>query len=433
MTGTGRSRVIREIRAREIIDCRGLPTVQVDVLLEDGSAGRADVPSGRSTGTHEAFELRDGGSRYRGFGVRRAVANVADVIAPVLTGLPADHQRELDAALVALDGTPDKSALGANALAGVSLAVARAAAASSALPLYRYLAADGHVLPVPLVNLINGGRHAAGQLEFQEFIVVPTAADSFSAALAESSEVNLALAEVLEARYGRAALALGDEGGYVPPVSDPREALELLHLGVEKAGHAGRFQYGLDCAATHFYDPAGNSYRVAGRDLSPEDLLRYYLEIIDDFGITTIEDPFAEDDFESFAALTAEAGIQVVGDDLFVTNPARLRRGFDRRAANALLWKFNQIGTLSEALDAAALAVGHGYGICVSERSGETEDAVIADLAVALNAGQIKTGAPVRGERTSKYNRLLQIEEELGPAARYPGSRFPRVGLGRGL
>jgi len=405
--------------------------VQVDVILDDGSLGRADVPSGRSTGSHEAFELRDGGSRYRGYGVRRAVANVNEIIAPAVAGRPADRQRELDAVLVELDGTPGKSKLGANALAGVSLASARAAAASSGLPLYRYLSSDGHILPVPLVNLINGGKHAAGQLEFQEFIVVPTAAESFGTAVAESSEVNLALAEVLEARHGRAALALGDEGGYVPPVSDPREALELLHLGVEKAGYTGRFQYGLDSAATHFHDPADNVYRFAGKTFSPQDLLGYYLEIIRDFEITTIEDPFAEDDFESFAALTAESGIQIVGDDLFVTNSARLRRGIELGAANAVLWKFNQIGTLSEALDTAALAVSHSYGVCVSERSGETEDPLIADLAVALNAGQIKTGAPVRGERTAKYNRLLQIAEDLGPAARYAGSHFPHTSLSR--
>jgi enolase 1/2/3 len=424
-------RAIREVHAREVLDCRGLPTVQVDVILEDGSLGRADVPSGRSTGSHEAFELRDGGSRYRGYGVRRAVANVTDIIGPAVTGRSADRQRALDAILVGLDGTPAKSALGANALAGVSLAAARAAAESSGLPLYRYLSSDGHILPVPLVNLINGGRHAAGQLQFQEFIVVPTAANSFAAALAESSEVNLALGEVLEGRYGRSALALGDEGGYVPPVSDPREALELLHLGVEKAGHAGRFQYGLDCAATHFHDPADNVYRFAGKTFSPQNLLNYYLEIIRDFEITTIEDPFAEDDFESFAALTAESGIQIVGDDLFVTSSIRLRRGIELGAANALLWKFNQIGTLSEALDTAALAVSHGYGVCVSERSGETEDPLIADLAVALNAGQIKTGAPVRGERTAKYNRLLQIEADLGTAARFGGSHFPHASMSR--
>jgi len=418
-------REIREVRAREVLDCRGLPTVQVDVLLADGSLGRADVPAGRSTGRHEAAELRDGGSRYGGYGVRRALAGVTGVIGPGIAGHRADRQRELDGRLLELDGTADKSALGANAIVGVSLAAARAAAVSAGLPLYRYLSADAHILPVPLVNLINGGLHAAGELDFQEFIVVPTGAATFAEALAESSEVNLALGEVLRERYGRGALALGDEGGYVPPISDPREALELLHLGVERAGYTGRFGYGLDCAATHLQD--GGGYRLAGKQLGRDDLLSLYLELIADFGVVTIEDPFAEDDFEGFAALTAQAGIQIVGDDLFVTSAARLRRGIEAGAANALLWKVNQIGTLSEALDAAALATGHGYGVCVSERSGETEDPVIADLAVALNAGQIKTGAPVRGERTAKYNRLLQIEEELGPAARYPGSSFPRA------
>jgi enolase len=419
------ARKIRTIRAREVLDCRGLPTVQVDIVLADGSAGRADVPAGRSTGTHEAAEVRDGGTRYGGHGVRRAVTNVTDVIGPAIVGRPADRQRELDRLLVELDGTADKSALGANAILGVSLAAARAAASSAGLPLYQYLSCDGHVLPVPLVNLINGGLHAAGQLDFQEFIVIPTGASSFSEALACSSEVNLALGSVLAERYGRGALALGDEGGYVPPVSDPREALELLHLGVERAGHAGRFQYGLDCAATHFYDPQDGSYRLAGKQLSRDDLLAVYLELIRDFGVVTIEDPFAEDDFAGFAMLTAQSQIQIVGDDLFVTSTDRLRHGIEQGAANALLWKVNQIGTLSEARDAASMAVRHGYAVCVSERSGETEDPIIADLAVALNAGQIKTGAPVRGERTAKYNRLLQIEEELGRAATYAGSRFP--------
>jgi enolase len=425
MVSVGR-REIRAVRAREIIDCRGLPTVQVDVVLADGSTGRADVPAGRSTGTHEAREIRDGGSRYGGHGVRRAVANVIDTIGPAVLGRPADRQREIDRLLVELDGTGDRSGLGANALLGVSLAAARASAASAGQPLYAYLSADAHVLPVPLVNLINGGRHAAGQLEFQEFIVIPTGAATFGEALAESSEVNLALGDVLQDRYGRGALALGDEGGYVPPVSDPREALELLHLGVDRAGYAGRFQYGLDCAATHFYDPADGAYRVAGKRLGRDDLLALYLDLVRDFGVVTIEDPFAEDDFEGFALLTAEAGIQIIGDDLFVTSTERLQRGIEQGAANALLWKVNQIGTLSEALDAAAMATRNGYGVCVSERSGETEDPVIADLAVALNCGQIKTGAPVRGERTSKYNRLLLIEEELGATATYPGRHFPR-------
>jgi enolase len=420
-------REIRAVYAREVIDCRGLPTVQVDVVLADGSTGRADVPAGRSTGTHEAREIRDGGSRYGGQGVRRAVANVIDIIGPAVLGRPADRQREIDRLLVELDGTEDRSRLGANALLGVSLAAARASAASAGQPLYRYLSADAHVLPVPLVNLINGGRHAAGQLEFQEFIVIPTGAATFGEALAESSEVNLALADVLQGRYGRGALVLGDEGGYVPPVSDPREALELLHLGVDRAGCAGRFRYGLDCAATHFYEQGDGAYHVAGKRLGRDELLALYLDLIRDLGVVTIEDPFAEDDFEGFARLTAEAGIQIVGDDLFVTSTARLQRGIEQGAANALLWKVNQIGTLSQALDAAALATRNRYGVCVSERSGETEDPVIADLAVALNCGQIKTGAPVRGERTSKYNRLLQIEEELGATATYPGHSFPRT------
>jgi enolase len=428
---TGSRRAVTQVRGREVLDCRGLPTVHVEVTLADGATGGADVPAGRSTGSHEAAELRDGGARYRGYGVRQAVANVTGVLAQAITGMPADRQREIDQALVAADGTPAKSAVGANAIAGTSLAVARAAATSAGLPLYRYLASDGHILPVPLVNLINGGRHAAGQLDFQEFIVVPVTADSFGAALAESSEVNMALGEVIQARYGRSACALGDEGGYVPPVSDPREALELLHLGVEKAGYTGRFQYGLDCAATHFFDADAAAYRVAGKTLSAGELLGYYLELIRDFELTTIEDPFAEDDFDSYAALTAQSGIQIVGDDLFVTSAARLRRGVESGAANALLWKFNQIGTLSEALDTAAVAVSSGYGVCVSERSGDTEDPLIADLAVALNAGQIKTGAPVRGERTAKYNRLLEIESELGSAARYPGRYFPHTTMSR--
>ncbi len=414
MTAGGRA--ISAVRAREVIDCRGLPTVQVDLTLADGSMGRADVPAGRSTGTYEAREIRDGGARYGGYGVRRAVANVNETIGPAIVGRPADHQRELDGFLAELDGTADRSGLGANALVGVSLAAARASAVSAGLPLYRYVCSDAHVMPVPLVNLINGGRHAAGELEFQEFIVIPVEAASFGDALAESSEVNLALGEVLAERYGRGALALGDEGGYVPPISDPKEALEMLHRGVERAGHSGRFQYGLDCAATHFHDAADGTYRVDGKRLGRDDLLDLYLEL----------DPFAEDDFEGFAALTKATGIQVVGDDLFVTNSARLQRGIDMGAGNALLWKVNQIGTLTEAMDAAAAATRHGYAVCVSERSGETEDPVIADLAVALNAGQIKTGAPVRGERTSKYNRLLQIEEELGSAAAYPGRRFPQ-------
>jgi enolase len=411
---------ITSVVAREVLDCRGLPTVQVDVALAGGARGRADVPAGRSTGSHEARELRDGGTRFGGFGVRTAVANVNDRIAAALAGFPAAPQRTLDAALIELDGSADKSALGANAILGVSLAAARAAAAAHELPLYRYLNANGHVVPVPQVNLINGGRHASNDLDFQEFIVIPSGADSMLHALQISTEVNLQLGEILLDRFGKAALNTGDEGGYAPPLTDPEEALGYLHEAVRRAGYEELVTYGLDCAATHFYDPNDRTYQVAGERYDRAGMIELYQRLIARFGIVTIEDPLHEDDFEGFAELTEVSGIQIVGDDLFVTNPERLSRGIELGAANSLLWKVNQIGTLSEALDAAELAFRHGYTVVVSERSGETEDPIIADLSVALNAGQIKTGAPVRGERTAKYNALLRISEELGPAGVYP-------------
>jgi enolase len=418
--------LIDAVTAREVLDCRGLPTVQVDVRLESGHTGRADVPSGRSTGSHEAAELRDGGERFGGFGVLEAVENVRGEVASALIGRPLVSQRDLDAALIELDGTPQKSRLGANAILGVSLAAARASAVAAGLPLYRYLHANSHLLPVPLVNLINGGRHASNDLDFQEFIVIPTGAGSILEALQISTETNLALAEILLERYGKVALNTGDEGGFAPPISRPEEALELLHEAVDAAGHTGRFQFGLDCAATHYHEDG--AYTLAGERLDRDAMIELYLRLVRDYGIVTIEDPLEEDDFEGFAELTAAAGIQIVGDDLFVTNTERLRRGVEAGAANALLWKVNQIGTLTEALDAAELALRSGYAVVVSERSGETEDPIIADLAVALNAGQIKTGAPVRGERTAKYNRLIQIEEELGAAAAYPAEAFAGVG-----
>ncbi|MET0750122.1 MAG: phosphopyruvate hydratase [Solirubrobacterales bacterium] len=413
--------VITAIRAREVLDCRGLPTVQVDLELEGGVTGTADVPSGRSTGSNEAHELRDGGDRFGGFGVRDAVANVVGEIGESLIGAELPDQRTLDRALIDLDGTPDKSRLGANAILGVSLAAARARAAASGMPLYRALNANAHVLPVPLVNLINGGKHASNDLDFQEFIVIPVGAGSILEALQISTEVNLALAEILLERYGKSALNTGDEGGYAPAISSPREALGLLHEAVADAGHEGRFRYGLDCAATHYYDRDAGTYLVAGETRDTDGMIELYQELIRDFDVITIEDPLDEEDYAGFARLTAETEIQIVGDDLFVTNSERLRRGVADGAANALLWKVNQVGTLSEALDAADLAHRSAYAVVVSERSGETEDPIIADLAVALGAGQIKTGAPVRGERTAKYNRLIRIEEELGSTAVYPG------------
>jgi enolase len=420
---------ITSIRAREVLDCRGLPTVQVDLTVDGGQTlGRADVPSGRSTGRNEAHELRDGGSRFGGFGVLSAVANVNNVIAPALTGSSVASQRELDAILLELDGTPDKSGLGANALLGVSLAAARAAASALGRPLYRHLNADAHVLPVPLVNLINGGKHASNDLDFQEFIIVPVGAASTVEALQISTEVNLVLAGILLARFGKVALNTGDEGGFAPPISSPEEALDLLHEAVDKSGWAHTIQYGLDCASSHWYDADTGRYRLDGRELDRDALIERYLRLIEQYGLVTIEDPLHEDDFDGFAALTEASGIQIVGDDLFTTNPARLRQGLEVGAANSLLWKVNLVGTLSEAWDAATLASRSGYTVVVSERSGETEDTIIADLVVALGAGQIKTGAPVRGERTAKYNRLMQIEEELGRTARYAGRVLDMAG-----
>jgi enolase len=420
---------VTALRAREILDCRGLPTVQVELELEDGTRGRADVPSGRSTGSNEAVERRDGGDRFGGFGVLGAVEAVNGEIASGLLDSELPSQRALDAWLVELDGTPDKGRLGANAILGVSLAAARAAAAAVGEPLYAHVGSNGHVLPVPLVNLINGGKHASNDLDFQEFIVIPVGAESILEALQISTEVNLALAGLLLDRYGKVALNTGDEGGFAPPISHPEEALSLLHEAVEAAGHTGRFRYGLDCAATHWYDADTRTYELAGERRDTEAMIELYRGLIDAYDIVTIEDPLDEEDFEGSAELTRAGGIQIVGDDLFTTNPERLRAGIAVGAANSLLWKVNQIGTLSEALDAAELAHRAAYTVVVSERSGETEDPIIADLAVALNAGQIKTGAPVRGERTAKYNRLIAIAEELGETARYPGDVFATKAL----
>jgi enolase 1/2/3 len=416
--------LISEIRAREVLDCRGLPTVQVDVVVDGAILGRADVPAGRSRGRHEPVELRDGGRRFGGFGVRRAVSHVRDVLAPALVGFPAAPQRQLDLRLVELDGTPDRSRLGANALLGVSLAAARAAAAAAGQPLYRHLNADAYVLPVPQLNLINGGRHASNDLDIQEIMFMPVGAATFADAMAMATEVNLVLAEILAARYGKAAINVGDEGGFAPPISEPAEALEQLHLAVDRAGYSDDVVYGLDCAASHFYDPDRDVYVLAAKPRTREEMMALYEGYASDWGVVTFEDPFHEDDFAAFAELTGRTDVQVVGDDLLVTNRERVERAQRLGAANALLLKVNQAGTLTEALAAARQATAGGWGIVVSERSGETEDPFIADLAVGLNAGQIKTGAPVRGERTAKYNRLLQIEEELGPAASYAGRSY---------
>jgi enolase len=421
--------VIEQVGAREILDSRGNPTIEVEVALDDGTLARAAVPSGASTGEHEAVELRDGDpKRYSGKGVEKAVTAVLDEIGPELAGLDAVDQRIVDQKLVDLDGTPDKSRLGANAILGVSLAVAKAAAESSGLELFRYLGGpNAHVLPVPMLNILNGGAHADTDVDIQEFMIAPIGADSFREGLRWGVEVYHALKSVLKSKG--LATGLGDEGGFAPSLGNNREALDLILVAIEKAGYrAGRdIALALDVAATEFY--SDGAYLFEGEKKSAEQLTAYYTKLIDDYPLVSIEDPLSEDDWDGWVRLTAETGerVQIVGDDLFVTNPDRLEEGIARRAANALLVKVNQIGTLSETFDAVTLATSYGYRSMMSHRSGETEDTTIADLAVATGVGQIKTGAPARGERTAKYNQLLRIEETLGDAARYAGDlAFPR-------
>ena len=421
---------IASLAAREILDSRGNPTVEVDVVLDDGTAGRAGVPSGASTGEHEALELRDGDpDRYGGKGVLRAVDNVVGAIGPAIIGLDALDQRGLDARLIDLDGTADKSNLGANALLGVSLATAHAAAAVLGLPLYRYLGGPGaHLLPLPLMNVINGGVHADNELELQEFMLAPVGAASFSEALRWCAEIFHALRGLLKEKG--LATGVGDEGGFAPQIGTASEALEFMVRAIESAGlePGDEVALAMDPAASEIY--RDGRYRLEGADRSSGDVVAFWRGLLDSFPVVSIEDGLAEDDWEGWTDLTAELGgrCQLVGDDLFVTNPERLERGLREGAANAILIKVNQIGTLTETMDVMQLAARNRYGVVVSHRSGETEDTTIADLAVALDAGQIKTGAPSRGERTAKYNRLLRIEEQLGDGARYAGARAIRRG-----
>ncbi len=418
---------IKTIKAREILDCRGTPTVEVDVVTVGGVLGRADVPVGRSRGSHEAYELRDGGARYAGLGVRTAVQNVNTVIAPALQGLDVRRQMEIDRAMIALDGTETKAQLGGNAIVGVSLATAKAAANASQLPLYTYIGGpQAHVLPVPLLNYINGGRLAATDLDFQEHIIMPTGAKTFTEAMAMGTEVYFQLGTILAQRYGKFVLNTADEGGYTPPMTDPRDALNAEVEAIEALGYGDAFVLGLDVAANTLYDRKRNTYRLMGRTLSREAFMDYLEDLATEYKLASMEDPLQEEDFEGFAELTRALDTQIVGDDLFVTNVQRLKRGIAMGAADALLWKVNQVGTMTEALDAAYCAFRHGYGVQVSERSGQTEDTWLADLTVALNAGQIKTGAPCRSERTAQYNQLFRIEEDLGVAARYAGRHFRR-------
>ncbi|BBZ68487.1 enolase [Mycolicibacterium insubricum] len=425
--------IIEQVGAREILDSRGNPTVEVEVALIDGTFARAAVPSGASTGEHEAVELRDGGARYGGKGVEKAVAAVLDEIAPAVIGLSADDQRLVDQALLDLDGTPDKSRLGANAILGVSLAVAKAAADSAALPLFRYLGGpNAHILPVPMMNILNGGAHADTGVDVQEFMIAPIGAPSFREALRWGAEVYHSLKSVLK-KQGLST-GLGDEGGFAPDVAGTKAALDLILSAVDATGLKPGVDVALalDVAATEFYTE-GTGYAFERENRTAAQMTAFYDELIGAYPLVSIEDPLSEDDWDGWVALTAAIGdkVQIVGDDLFVTNPERLEDGIERGAANALLVKVNQIGTLTETLDAVALAHNAGYKTMMSHRSGETEDTTIADLAVACSCGQIKTGAPARSERVAKYNQLLRIEETLGDAARYAGDlAFPRFSVG---
>ena len=423
--------IIEAIGAREILDSRGNPTVEVEVLLEDDSFGRAAVPSGASTGAFEAHESRDGDKgRYLGKGVQNAVKAVIEDIDEALVGFDALDQRLVDAALISVDGTANKSKLGANAILGVSLANARAAAESTGQPLYRYLGGpNAHVLPVPLMNIINGGAHADTGVDIQEFMIVPLGAETFSEAIRWGVEIYHALKSLLASKG--LATGLGDEGGFAPELPTNAAALDLISEAVAKAGYklGTQIALALDVAATEFYSEETGKYTFEGKERSTDEMIAYYADLVAKYPLVSIEDPLAEDDWAGWSKITAELGtkVQLVGDDLYVTNPARLQKGIDEAAGNAILVKVNQIGTLTETLDAVSLAQRHGMKAIISHRSGETEDTFIADLAVATNAGQIKTGAPARSERVAKYNQLLRIEEELQDAAVYAGrSAFPR-------
>ena len=419
---------IEAVGAREILDSRGNPTVEVAVALDDGTIGRAAVPSGASTGAFEAVELRDGGKRYLGKGVGKAVDGVLDVIGPELVGFDASEQRLVDQRLLDLDGTPNKAKLGANAILGVSLAVARAAADSAGLPLFRYVGGpNAHLLPVPMMNILNGGAHADTGVDVQEFMVAPIGAPTFREALQQGAEVYHALKSVL--KENGLATGLGDEGGFAPDLANNRAALDLISTAVEKAGlKVGQdIVFALDVAATEFWNDG--SYTFEGATKSSDEMIAYYTELAAAYPIVSIEDPLNEEDWDGWKAMTTALGdkLQLVGDDLFVTNVERLGRGIAEGAANALLVKVNQIGSLTETLDSVDLAHRNNFRCMMSHRSGETEDTTIADLAVATNCGQIKTGAPARSERVAKYNQLLRIEEELDDAARYAGrGAFPR-------
>ena len=419
---------IKSVKAREILDSRGNPTIEVDVALSDGAFGRAAVPSGASTGAFEAAELRDGGERYLGKGVRQAASNIEKLIAPSVIGQNPFEQQVIDKLMIEIDGSPNKSKLGANAILGVSLAVARAAANSKKLPFYTFIGgSDANLLPVPMMNILNGGAHADTNVDIQEFMIAPIGAQTFGESLQWGAEIYHALKSVLKKRG--LATSIGDEGGFAPNLESNRAALDLIVEAIGKAGYKPKEEIALamDVAATEFFKDG--KYEFEGSQLSSDEMISYYKSLVDSYPLVSIEDPLSEDDWGGWIQITKDLGsqVQLVGDDLFVTNPERLAKGIKNGAANALLVKVNQIGTLTETLDAVKMAHDAGYRSMMSHRSGETEDTTIADLAVAANCGQIKTGAPARSERVAKYNQLLRIEEELGSRARYAGrAAFPR-------
>lgn len=414
--------IITAIKAREILDGRGIPTVEVDVVVNNDIFSRAQVPSGNSTGSYEAFELRDGEKRYSGRGVKEAVNNVNNIIAPKIIGKDVTHQEELDTLMIELDGTPNKSKLGANAILGVSLAIFKAAALSLRIPLYKHFNNDANILPVPMINMLNGGANSSNDLDFQEFLIMPIGAETFSEALCISADIKMQLKNELIRKYGKFAINIGSGGAYVSPIKKIREALDILEIAVNKTGCESKIAYALDVAANYLYDKNTQKYIIENQKFSKEELINFYKDIIANYPIVSLEDPLQEDDFEGYAMLSKTIkNVQVVGDDFFATNIGRLEKGIKMKAANSLLLKVNQIGTLTETLKVAALAAENNYTIVVSNRSGDTEDTIIADIAVGLSTGQIKAGALERNERVSNYNQLLRIEEELGKKVQYAG------------
>ena len=413
---------IATIRALEVLDSRGNPTLEVEITTLEGASGRVIVPSGASVGIYEAVELRDGGTRYHGKGVLKAISSV-ELIAKELMGMDVGDQESIDRLMIELDGTQNKARLGANAILGVSLASAKAAAASEGKRLFDHLSrADGGLLPIPFFNVINGGQHAGNALDFQEFMIAPLGAGSFSEALRIGSEIYHCLKGQLIDRYGAMAINVGDEGGFSPPLTRPEEALDAIGGAIEEMGYSGTVSMAMDVAASSFYKDG--FYTVAGNNLDTGEMIDLYRDLVGGYPLVSIEDPLQEDDFKGFAEVTRRVPVQILGDDIFATSASRLRTGIGLGACNALLWKVNQVGTLTEALEAANIASGHGYKVMASHRSGDTEDPFVADLAVAIGCGQIKTGAPARGERTAKYNQLLRIEDWLGEKASYPSGIY---------